>query len=98
MFCKVSSRLTGKRLVATPFSDHCSILVDDDERLVALLEAAKADMKAEGLKYIELRPIGRERGAVLRELGFGESQKLMFHRLDISGDPETIFGRTTRLP
>ncbi len=96
VFCKVSSPLTGKRLVATPFSDHCDILVDDDERLATLLEAVEADRKAQGFKYIELRPVGREREAALRELGFGESQRFVFHRLDMSADPETVFARTHR--
>ena len=32
VFCRVESRLTGRRLVSLPFSDHCELLVEDSVR------------------------------------------------------------------
>src|SRR5260370_20997308 len=38
VLCKVSSWLTGSRLVSLPFSDHCQPLVDEPEALLELLK------------------------------------------------------------
>src|SRR5258705_3628038 len=42
-FCRIRSRLTGRRLVSLPFSDHCQPLVAETEQFRDLLAAAKAD-------------------------------------------------------
>ena len=36
-FCQIRSRLTGRRLVSLPFSDHCQPLVDNPEEVHELL-------------------------------------------------------------
>jgi CelD/BcsL family acetyltransferase involved in cellulose biosynthesis len=56
-FARVSSRLTGKRLVAVPFSDVCApVLVDPDDAqaLAQLLEAVSAAQRQDGIA-IEIR-------------------------------------------
>src|SRR5262245_33815346 len=44
VFCRIRSWLTGSRLVALPFSDHCEPLVDTPEQLDCILNALKSDM------------------------------------------------------
>src|SRR5579863_4597345 len=56
VFCRINSRLTGRRWVSLPFSDHCEPLLDgaqDFEQVLAWLESAA---EREELKYIEIRP------------------------------------------
>src|SRR5262245_28788841 len=48
LFCRVSSWMTGRRLISLPFSDHCEPLVKNEERLAVLLEALKTRLGAEG--------------------------------------------------
>src|SRR5215472_12305797 len=38
--CRVNSRLTGRRLVSLPFSDHCQPIANSDDELNALLSFA----------------------------------------------------------
>src|SRR5262249_10182222 len=47
VFCKVNSRLTGRRLVSLPFSDHCEPLVESSEDLQPLLQSLEHDCEDE---------------------------------------------------
>lgn len=93
-FCRISSPLTGRRLVSTPFSDHCDVLIADECRLRFILNALKTEAADRQLKYVELRPLDAACAETLRAEGFGESERFVVHRLDISGDPETILENT----
>ncbi|MGA7755551.1 MAG: hypothetical protein WCB05_22165, partial [Candidatus Sulfotelmatobacter sp.] len=57
VFCRISSWLTGRRLVSLPFADHCEPLVNSQEELDALLLQMKRKVQAAEWKYIEIRPI-----------------------------------------
>ena len=76
--CRISSRLTGRRLLSLPFSDHCHPLADTREDLACLGTALLDALHSERLKYIELRPLGPTEG-----LGLPQSQSYYFHRLDL---------------
>src|SRR5712691_4915854 len=56
ILCRVYSRITGRRLVSVPFSDHCEPLVDRPEDLECLVHSLKRDRPKEGWKYVEIRP------------------------------------------
>jgi CelD/BcsL family acetyltransferase involved in cellulose biosynthesis len=85
IFCRVESRLTGKRLVSLPFSDYCDPLVDDDDRDVArLLEAVAGACPS--CKYVELRP----RRALPRAGQFAEASRYVWHRLDLTGGIDAV--------
>jgi hypothetical protein len=74
VLCRINSRLTGKRLVSLPFSDHCEPLVDRQEDLEALLGSLEGELGKEDLRYIEIRPLGLQlpaRSASVRPIGFG---------------------------
>ena len=55
VFCRVSSRITGRRLVSLPFSDHCEPLTERPEDLVSLLNALESTRSDEGWRYVEVR-------------------------------------------
>jgi CelD/BcsL family acetyltransferase involved in cellulose biosynthesis len=88
VFCRVSSWITGHRMVSLPFSDHCDPLVDDPAELSCILTALRARCKDQGLKYVELRPLESE-------LGFSphlrESGSFCLHRLDLRPSVEYLF-------
>jgi len=89
-FCRVKSWLTGKRLVSLPFSDHCQPLVNSGEAMMELLNAVEQDRSMQGMKYAEIRPmhlVSDDCGA------FGVDNRFWFHRIDLSGDVEAIYGR-----
>jgi len=57
VFCRVSSWLTGQRLVSLPFSDHCEPLVEGVDKLNELLAPALQELHDGKIKYIDIRPL-----------------------------------------
>jgi FemAB-related protein (PEP-CTERM system-associated) len=53
--CTLRSPLTGKRLVALPFSDHCPLLAEDEASANALIDQAIRLARHEKARYLELR-------------------------------------------
>jgi FemAB-related protein (PEP-CTERM system-associated) len=53
--CFVNSALTGRRLVALPFSDHCPLLAVDEASSADLLEQALRLAQEKKVKYLEMR-------------------------------------------
>ncbi len=60
VFCRISSWLTGRRIVSLPFSDHCDPLFDNDDEFQFLLNYLLADFQHEKWKYLEFRPINEQ--------------------------------------
>jgi len=89
VFCLVDSKLTGRRLVSLPFSDHCQSLVEDPEDLEELLTALQEERQREGWKYVELRSVAFTQSFVLTD--FKPSKEFYFHKLDIHTSPEDLF-------
>ena len=88
VFCRVSSWLTGQRLVSLPFSDHCEPLVSSAEELHEICRALQAEMQKENWKYIELRPLATHPGW---ETGFQKTREFYFHVLDLHASEEELF-------
>jgi hypothetical protein len=78
VFCRVNSRLTGRRLVSLPFSDYSDPLVESDDDLMSLL--GMLGPESPQWKYIELRP----RPGLSGEGGFTVSDNYFLHRLDLT--------------
>lgn len=93
VFCRVSSWITGKRLVSIPFADHCEPLVTDPDVLDAILAAVRQDVDGGGLKYSELRsrtPLTKE--PVDRAL-MGRSSEFAFHAIDLSPTEDELYAQ-----
>jgi len=93
VFCRVESKLTGRRLVSLPFSDHCDLLVDKTEDLPTFAHGLEQELQRESWDYIEIRPLH------LTEManGLGQSSATYsFHQLDLRPDLETLLGNFHR--
>lgn len=80
VFCRVSSWLTGRRLVSLPFSDHCEPLVDTQEHLAGILASLSGGRNAKGWGYIEIRPVERDLSCFQ---SYQKAKTFCLHRLDL---------------
>ena len=88
VFCRVSSWVTGRRLVSLPFSDHCDLLVNETGDLHELLSMLERLSAQDSWRYIELRPLRPLNGAAVI---FSQTETYCYHQLDLSPDLDTIF-------
>jgi len=87
-FCGIYSRLSGRRLVSLPFSDHCAPLVDDPNDASTLLASLEGQFKKTKLRYIEMRPANQCTGKLA---AFAEAQSFWLHTLDLRPEPHELF-------
>jgi lipid II:glycine glycyltransferase (peptidoglycan interpeptide bridge formation enzyme) len=80
VFCKVTSWLTGRRLVSLPFSDHCEPLVGSPAEFDELLLPVRENLEREKWKYCELRPLQIR---LNRPDIFGLSGHYFWHAVDL---------------
>jgi CelD/BcsL family acetyltransferase involved in cellulose biosynthesis len=88
VLCRVSSWITGTRLVSLPFADHCEPLLDhmDDSREFS--SWLRTECNRQRWRYVELRPISWKEpsdGTLKRSCSYA------FHTLDLSPSLEQIF-------
>jgi CelD/BcsL family acetyltransferase involved in cellulose biosynthesis len=88
VLCRVSSWITGTRLVSLPFADHCEPLLEhmDDSREFSSWLRTECDRQR--WRYVELRPMS------WKELSDGilkSSCSYCFHTLDLSPSLVQIF-------
>jgi hypothetical protein len=81
VFCRINSRLTGRRLTSVPFSDHCMPLTDSEEEFGYLSSRLQQEADEGGNQYLEIRSIAAN--AVLAE-GLTVSGTFCLHQLDLS--------------
>ena len=87
--CRVSSWMTGTRLVSLPFADHCQPLVDWAE-LPTFTAWLKAECDRQKWGYVELRPLT---AAMPAAVGVERCASFWFHQLSLDADLDQIFGR-----
>ena len=88
VFCKISSWLSGRRLVSLPFSDHCSPLVESPEQLTALLTHLQQELRAQRWRYVEVRPgVSITTGTT----SFDTSQVFYCHKLDLRSSLDELW-------
>jgi CelD/BcsL family acetyltransferase involved in cellulose biosynthesis len=90
VLCRVSSWITGTRLVSLPFADHCELLLNDLSESREFMNWLRADCDLQRGRYVELRPLsgGQDAGH-----GFHTSRSYWFHELDIRPSLEQLFGQ-----
>ena len=88
-FCRVTSWLSGRRLVSLPFTDHCAPLVRSPEELTDLLTHVKVKAEADEWKYVEIRPTVMTRGGFD---GYRVCKSFLLHKLDLRRTVDEIFG------
>jgi CelD/BcsL family acetyltransferase involved in cellulose biosynthesis len=57
VLCRVSSWITGTRLVSLPFADHCEPLLNDENDFPEFLDHLEAECDRRQWKYVEFRPV-----------------------------------------
>lgn len=90
VLCRVSSWITGNRLVSLPFSDHCEPLLADASELHELVNWLREECDRQGAKYFELRLLPCHD---ISDRLLVRSQSYCFHTLDLTPPLEEIFGR-----
>jgi len=88
--CRISSWVTGTRLVSLPFSDHCEPLLANLDQLPEFIKWLQAECDLRRWQYVELRPLSGTQGT---DYGIQPSCSYWFHELDIRPSLEQIFRR-----
>ena len=83
--CRITSWLTGTRLVSLPFADHCDPLFSDSGD-TALLSSLVKESVRQRCKYLELRPLDEGNPANLQA-----TDSFYFHELDLAPSIEQLF-------
>jgi hypothetical protein len=86
--CRITSWLTGTRLVSLPFADHCEPLFSDSGEKLLLLNRLADESKRQHCKYLEFRPL-----LASADLGkeFQPGESFYFHELDLRPGLEQLF-------
>jgi lipid II:glycine glycyltransferase (peptidoglycan interpeptide bridge formation enzyme) len=91
LFCHIESWLTGHRLVSLPFSDHCDLLCDSADDLLAIVRHLHTEAENKKLKYLEVRPVNGNFGQTSEMCGFQRAKQYFLHVLDLSPDLDSVF-------
>jgi hypothetical protein len=91
VFCQIKSWLTGHRLVALPFSDHCQPLCDSAEEFTRIIRALQHSLHRGHWKYLEIRPVDQRIGRLSEQTGFSPSARYFLHILDLQPELNEIF-------
>ena len=84
----VRSRLTGRRLISLPFSDHCDLLADTPDEIRALTTAVIEQQQQGHWRHVELRPAT----PLALDPALQPAQTFQLHRLDLQRDAATLLG------
>ena len=87
--CRISSWLTGRRLVSLPFADHCEPLTASASDAATLIYGLTEFAAAGNCAYVEIRP----RTAGLEDAGLVPSGSFAFHHVDLRPPIADLFGR-----
>jgi CelD/BcsL family acetyltransferase involved in cellulose biosynthesis len=87
-FCRVSSWMTGTRLVSIPFADHCEPLLTNQGDLAEFMEWLRGECDRRHSRYVELRPLslGQNTG-----INAQAASSYCFHELDLTSSLEHLF-------
>jgi CelD/BcsL family acetyltransferase involved in cellulose biosynthesis len=86
--CRITSWLTGTRLVSLPFADHCEPLAGESGEKLMLADRLIEECTRQHCKYLEYRPLVSP-----ENLGdeFQPTEKFYFHELDLRPSIEQLF-------
>src|SRR5437667_951717 len=87
--CFMQSPLTGRRLVALPFSDVCPLLAVDDSSANDLIEQAICLAQEKKVKYLELRTGVNE--VAIKRSDLVEGNLYVRWLMPLTADPDTVW-------
>jgi hypothetical protein len=91
VLCRVSSWLTGSRLVSVPFADHCEPLVSGARDRAAIVAAIQKTVSEEKLKYAQIRAIQPD-----LDQAVSERRSFAFHTLDLTPPIDQLYAACHR--
>jgi hypothetical protein len=93
VFCRISSWLTGSRLVSLPFSDHCEPLCDSQENLDFLIRYLQTSAEHENWKYVEVRQVNGNIGQTDASKDLPNAATYRLHILDLRPNLDEVLRR-----
>jgi len=87
---RVSSWITGSRLVSLPFADHCEPLLSDPAESRGFTSWLREECCAKHQRYFELRPLVE---VPVAEYGLEATRSFWFHELSLESSLEQLFNR-----
>ncbi len=90
LLCRVSSWMTGTRLVSLPFADHCEPLLSGVSDPLEFANWLREECRERQWSYAEIRPLaeGERPASTLRP-----NRSYWYHELDLSPSLEKLFGQ-----
>ena len=88
VLCRVSSWLTGSRLVSVPFADHCEPLVSGAGDRMAIVAAIQQTVLEGGMKYAQIRAVHSD---LAEAAGSSAPRTLASHTLDLTPRLEWLY-------
>jgi len=85
LFARVSSWLTGRRIVSLPFSDHCQPLFHSNDHLQDVLTYLQTETACQRWGYVEIRPVNGTMS------GFHPVASYRMHRINLEPSLDEIF-------
>jgi CelD/BcsL family acetyltransferase involved in cellulose biosynthesis len=85
---RVSSWITGTRLVSLPFADHCEPLLGGASDSAELMSRLREEYDRQHWRYVELRPSS---GTLEAENGLRQSASYWIHELDTRPNLDQLF-------
>jgi len=89
VLCRVTSWITGRRLISLPFSDHCDPLVNNPAEEHVFVSALEQTLRREKLRYLEIRSTQPVADAASL---YRSTQSYCLHQIDLRPDLTTLFG------
>ena len=90
LLCRVSSWMTGTRLVSLPFADHCELLLEDYEEFLEFSNWLREECRRKEWSYVETRSLSGGEGT---GSAFEPERSYWFHELDLEPGTDEIFRR-----
>jgi CelD/BcsL family acetyltransferase involved in cellulose biosynthesis len=87
VLCRVSSWITGTRMVSLPFADHCEPLINDLHDLSEFMKWLQGERDRQRCRYVEIRALSQIPD---EKSGLQPSQSYCFHELDLTPGLEQI--------
>jgi len=88
VFCRITSWLTGRRMISVPFADHCEPVLEGPEQRQEIFAALNRTLQGERLKYIEIRPLRVDLSA---ESSLCEAKSFWLHWLSLRPTLANLF-------
>jgi CelD/BcsL family acetyltransferase involved in cellulose biosynthesis len=90
VLCRISSWMTGARMVSLPFADHCEPLLKDPEEFRGFTEWLRQECDLTGQRYVEFRPSSEVQ---IEASAFRPDNSYWFHELDLDSGLQQLFQR-----